>query len=35
MNVEGRCMDTKGKGGGGRYWEIGIDIYTVLILCIK
>ena len=25
-------MDTKGEGGGGMNWEIGIDIYTLLIL---
>ena len=24
-----------GKGWGGRNWETGIDIYTLLILCIK
>ena len=24
-----------GKGGCGRNWEIGIDIYTLLILCVK
>ena len=23
-------MDTKGENGGGRNWEIGIDIYTLL-----
>ena len=23
------------KGGGGRNWEIGIDTYTLLTLCIK
>ena len=28
-------MDTKGKRRGGRNWEIGTDIYTVLTLCIK
>ena len=29
-------MDTKGEnGGGGRNWEIGIDIYTLLILYIN
>ena len=33
-------MDTKGGkwggvGGGGMNWEIGIDTYTLLILCIK
>ena len=25
----------RGKGGGRRNWEIGIDTYTLLILCIK
>ena len=28
-------MDNKGKGGDGMNWEIGIDIYTPLIRCIK
>ena len=29
-------MDTKEERGvGGMNWEIGIDIYTLLILCIK
>ena len=30
-------MDTKVGGGnaGVRNWEIGIDIYTLLMLCIK
>ena len=31
-------MDTRGEWGegrGGMNWEIGIDIYTVLVLCIK
>ena len=29
-------MDTKEeKGEGGMNWEIGTDIYTLLILCIK
>ena len=27
-DIENKCMDTKGKGGGGRNWEIGIAIYT-------
>ena len=26
---------TKGGGGHGMYWEIGIDIYTLLIVYIK
>ena len=25
----------RGKGRGGMNWQIGIDIYTLLILCIK
>ena len=25
----------KGGGGHGMYWEIGIDIYTLLIVYIK
>ena len=33
--VENKCMDNKVKGWGGRNWEIGIDMYTLLILCIK
>ena len=24
-----------GKGEGGKNWEVGIDLYTWLILCIK
>ena len=28
-------MDSKGKGGRGRYCEFVIDTYTLLILCIK
>ena len=24
----------RGKGGGGRSWEIGTDIYILLILCM-
>ena len=34
-DVENNYMDTKGEGDGGRNWEIGIDTYTLLILCIK
>ena len=34
--VENRCMDTKGKRHrGGRNCEIGIELYTLLILYIK
>ena len=30
------CVDTEGDGVEfGMNWEIGIDIYTLLILCIK
>ena len=28
-------MDTKGEVGSGMNWEVEIDIYTLLILCIK
>ena len=28
-------MDTKRERSGEMNWEIGIDIYTLLILCIK
>ena len=34
-DIENKCMDTKGGGVDGMNWEIGIDIYTLLILCIK
>ena len=33
--VENKLMDTKGEAGGGMNWEIGVDIYKLLILCIK
>ena len=36
IDVENKHMDTKGvKEGVGKNWEIGIDIFTLLILCIK
>ena len=35
QTLEIKGMDTKGKEGGGMNWEIGIDIYTLLIPCIK
>ena len=28
-------MDTKGELKGGKNWEVGIDIYTLLIVSIK
>ena len=34
-DVENKCMDAKVKGGVWRNWEIGIDIYAILILYIK
>ena len=34
-DVENKYMDTKGGSGNGMHWEIGIDIYTLLTLCIK
>ena len=33
--VENKLTDTKGGRVGGMNWEIGIDIYTLLIPCIK
>ena len=35
MDVENKCMDTKGKREVGMNWKIGVDTYTLLILCIK
>ena len=29
-DVENNYMNTKGGSGGGKDWEFGIDIYTVL-----
>ena len=34
-DVENRHMDTKEGKEGCLYWEIGKDIYTLLIQCIK
>ena len=34
-DVESKRMDTKVERGGGVNWEIGIDIYTLLIKCKK
>ena len=34
-DVENKLTVTKGGSGGGMNWEIGSDIYTLLILCIK
>ena len=37
-DVENKCMDTKWGWGRGRVgeinWEIGIDIYVLLMLCV-
>ena len=33
--VENRHIDTKGNGDDRMNWEIGIDTYTLLTLCIK
>ena len=35
MDVENKPMDTKEEEEGGMRWEIGVDIYTLLILYIK
>ena len=34
-DVQNKHMDTKGEMGAGINWEIEIDVYTLLILCIK
>ena len=34
-DAENNHIDTKGAKGDGMNWEIGTDIYTPLILCIK
>ena len=34
-DAENKCMDTKGERGGGRNWEVGTDIYTLLTLRMK
>ena len=34
-DVQDKQMDAKWGRRGGMNWEIGIDIYTLLILCIK
>ena len=34
-DTENKCVDTKGERGSRMNWELGIDIYTPLILCIK
>ena len=35
IDVENKHMETKGESGGRMNWEIGIDVYTLLILWIK
>ena len=34
-DVEDKQMEAKWGRRGRKNWEIGIDIYTLLILCIK
>ena len=34
-DIENNHMIPRGKEGDGMNWEIGIDIYTLLLLCIK
>ena len=34
-DIEIKTYGYQGGKGGGMHWEIGIDIYTLLILCIK
>lgn len=33
--VANKHMGTQRERVGGRDWEIGIDIYTLLIVCVK
>ena len=33
--TEDRRVDTRGERGGRTYWELGIDVHTLLILCIQ
>ena len=34
-DIENNCMDTRGEREGGMNWEIGTDIYMLLILYVK
>ena len=34
-DIENKCMDPKGGKGGGTNREIEIDVYKLLILCMK
>jgi len=34
-DIENNCMDTGGEREGGMNWEIGTDIYMLLILYVK
>lgn len=34
-DIEIKHMDTKVERGVGMNWETGVDIYTLLILCVK
>jgi len=34
-DIEIKHMDTKVERGVGTNWETGVDIYTLLILCVK
>ena len=34
-DVVNKYMDTKGGKGDGMNWEIGVDIYTLRILCVN
>ena len=35
IDIEVKRMDIKGELEGGKNWEVGIDIYTLLIVSIK
>ena len=34
-DLKNNHMNTKGGGREGMSWEIGVDIYALLVLCIK
>ena len=34
-DIDNKQMDTKGELVGGKNWEVGIDIYTLLTASIK
>ena len=33
-DMENKCMDTKAGGRGGINWEMGVDTFTLLCVCL-